>query len=277
MISLPPEALTVTPRDFGLAYEDVSFASSDGVPLKGWFVPTPSPSEVTLILCHGRTDTRSVILPQTAALALRGGYNLFYFDFRNHGASGRTMNSLGRLESWDVEAALAWVQVERPERARRVGLYGMSMGGAVALITAARRPEFEAVAAESPFTSVCGSIVRFAGLFHHVPAWMVPYTLWWVRLRLGFDPDAWSPERFVARIAPRSLFLLQGGADMRIPPAEGERLYALAGGAQVPLDGPRRPPREAVGDGRAGVRGQAPGFLRQDLPLNAPPFPGPLL
>jgi fermentation-respiration switch protein FrsA (DUF1100 family) len=57
----------------------------------------------------------------------------------------------------------------------------------------------------------------------------VPYTFWWVRRRLGFDFEESSPERFVAKISPRPLFLLQGGVDLRMPPSEGEALLNAAG------------------------------------------------
>jgi dipeptidyl aminopeptidase/acylaminoacyl peptidase len=229
VMSLPREPVEILPSAFGLVYEDVEFASFDGVVLKGWFVSSPRPSDVTLLMCHGRGASRSDILPETQSLASRGGYNLFYFDFRNHGLSGGNKNTLGRWESEDVLSALRWVKENRPTRARRMGLYGMSMGGAAAIVAAAGEPAFEAVAAESAFTSAKASIVRYAGLFHHVLAWMVPYTFLWVRLRLGFDVEEFSPERYVARISPRPLFLLQGSADVRMPPSEGERLFALAG------------------------------------------------
>jgi uncharacterized protein len=229
VLAMPRERISVLPGAFGLGFENVSFAAADGVALKGWFVSSPQGSDATLILCHGRGACRSDILPSTQHLASRGGYNLLYFDFRNHGESGGKATSLGRLESLDLEAALDWLKKERPAKARRVGLFGMSMGGAVAILTAARRTEFAAVAVESAFTSVNRSIVRFARLFYNVPAWAVPYTLWWKRLRLGFDAEKDSPEGFVARISPRPLLLLQGAQDLRMPPSEGERLFALAG------------------------------------------------
>jgi fermentation-respiration switch protein FrsA (DUF1100 family) len=228
VMSLPREPMKSRPSDLGLAYEDAVIPSFDGAALKAWFVPAPKGSPVTLILCHGRGARRSDILPSTAFLATRAGYNLLYFDFRNHGESGGDRTTLGRWEALDVAAALAWLKASHPAAARRVGLYGMSMGAAVAILAAAADPAFEAVAAESAFTSVNRSIVRYAGLFHHVPAWAVPYTLAWVRWRLGFDPEASSPERVVDRISPRPLFLLQGAADINIPPSEGERLFSLA-------------------------------------------------
>ena len=50
---IPFLAVPFTPRDFGLAYEEVSFLSYDGLKLTGWFLPAPEASPVTLIVLHG--------------------------------------------------------------------------------------------------------------------------------------------------------------------------------------------------------------------------------
>ncbi len=220
---------SVLPGAFGLRFEEVSFAARDGVALKGWFVPAPSPSDVTLVLCHGWGANRSDILPSTAFLNQKGGYNLFYFDFRNHGDSGGNTSSLAALETRDLEAALDWLKANRPEQARRLGAYGLSMGAAVSLTVTAQHPEILALAAESPFSSFNGVVARFAKLFYHVPRFpLVPITLFFVRARLGLDPEAFSPIHHVDKISPRPLFLIQGANDARMPPSEGQTLFARA-------------------------------------------------
>jgi fermentation-respiration switch protein FrsA (DUF1100 family) len=229
ILSLHRERITVLPGSFGLAFEEVTFKASDGTPLKGWFVPSPVGSDATIILCHGRGTCRSDILPATQHLVSRGHYNLLYFDFRNHGESGGRKTTLGRLETLDLEAALDWVKKAKPDRSRRVGVYGLSMGAAVVILAAARRPEIEAVAAESAYGSIGRSVAQFGKILYGLPAWAVPYTMWWTRARLGFNPETAAAERVVGRIAPRPIFLLQGGADDRVPPSEGERLFNRAG------------------------------------------------
>lgn len=234
------DPITVIPRTFGLEFEEESFTSPDGVPLKGWFVPAQGPraagrpgavvpTDVTLIVCHGWGANRSDILERTYFLNTEGGYNLFYFDFRNHGESGTGRSSLTKLEIGDLEAALAHLKATRPAAARRVALYGMSMGASVCLWVAAHRPEIAGVVAESPFGSYREVVVRFGKMFYNFPR--VPFaliTLWATRWRLGFDPQDHSPLGVVHRIAPRPVFLMQGDRDARMPVLEGERLFAAA-------------------------------------------------
>src|SRR5689334_3700369 len=59
-----------TPQDFGMSYQPVDFHSSDGVELKGWYLPATSESagprssaqsgaaEGTIVYCHGVNRTR---------------------------------------------------------------------------------------------------------------------------------------------------------------------------------------------------------------------------
>ena len=72
----PP--LRVYPKDLGFKAEDITFQNSDGITLKGWFIPCKD-SAKTLVLMHGFEMDKSQILPQTINLAKK--YNLFYFDF----------------------------------------------------------------------------------------------------------------------------------------------------------------------------------------------------
>jgi pimeloyl-ACP methyl ester carboxylesterase len=221
--------IQVLPGAFGRPFQDVEIPTEDGVALKGWFVPAPAPSDATIVLSHGWGANRSDILPHTVFLSTAGGYNLLYFDFRNHGESGGDRSSLTVLEQRDLRGALKWLWAEKPEQSRRTALYGLSMGGAASLSVAADDPRVAAVCAESPFSSFRDVVARFAKLFYGVPRHpFVDCTFLFIRWRLGFDPEPASPVYSIRRISPRPVFLIQGAADVRMPPSEGERLYAAA-------------------------------------------------
>ena len=215
------------PDLLGLPFENVSFPSTDGVPLKGWFIPAEG-SEKTIIVCHGWGAEMSNVLPSTAFLH-KGGYNLFYFDFRNHGESGGTVSSIGPLESRDFEAAIQFLQKNKAGSVRWMGVFGLSMGGAVSLTMTAHKPILKAVVAESSFSSFNESVARYAKLFYGVPRIpLVPITLFFVRWRLGMDPEEFSPLHHIHRISPRPVLLIQGDEDIRMPPSEGRILYEKA-------------------------------------------------
>jgi len=226
IIKAPRSNQETNPEFFGLSYEDISFISSDGVKLKGWFIPVQN-SQRTVVVCHGWSAERSNVLPSTAFLH-KAGYNLLYFDFRNHGESGGILSSIGPWEIQDLQAALDFLKGKKVA-AEWVGVWGLSMGAAVALTSAAQNSTIKAVVAESAFSSYNEAIVRFAKLFYHIPRYpLTPLTLLFVRWRLGLDPEEFSPRYFVDRISPRPILFIQGGQDLRMPASEGMILYRLA-------------------------------------------------
>ncbi len=53
----------ITPKNFGLAYEEVSLRTNDDVTLTGWWLPNKNPSAKTILLLHGYPADKSNILP----------------------------------------------------------------------------------------------------------------------------------------------------------------------------------------------------------------------
>src|SRR5690349_13950686 len=55
-----------TPKDLGMDYHGVAFTSSDGIPLKGWYIPVAPGSKPrgTIVYCHGLNRTRTEMLPE---------------------------------------------------------------------------------------------------------------------------------------------------------------------------------------------------------------------
>ena len=125
-ISLRP---VQTPAVYGLAHEDVTLRTADGLELAGWLVPHPEPRG-SVIFCHGHGGNRQHVfgvLRQLHAL----GLNVLCFDFRGHGASPGHTASFGLREVPDVLAAEALLVERYP--AQPVFLFGVSYGAAVGL------------------------------------------------------------------------------------------------------------------------------------------------
>src|SRR5437588_593816 len=62
-----PARARVTPADRGLAYQDATFTTSDGVRLSGWYIP--SRNGAAIVALHGASSTRTSVLDQAAVLA----------------------------------------------------------------------------------------------------------------------------------------------------------------------------------------------------------------
>ena len=57
----------------------------------------------------------------------------------------------------------------------------------------------------------------------------VPLITFFAEREAGFSVDEVDAKRWIPKIAPRPVFILQGGADVVISKSSGERLYQAAG------------------------------------------------
>ncbi|MBI5573912.1 MAG: alpha/beta hydrolase [Elusimicrobia bacterium] len=231
ILKVPKLSLEINPASFNLNSENIEFLTSDGIKISGWFVRSriAEKSNKTIIICHGWGANKSDIFPSTIYL-LKKGFNLLYFDFRNHGASGGSVSSIGKLEGLDLTAAVEYLKKEKPEFSQKIGVYGISMGASVAILTAAQDERISAIVVDSPFSSFNYIVLRYAKLFYKIPKYpLTPVTFLFAKMRLGFNPDDFSAVRYVKKISPRPIFFIHGADDERIPVEEGKKLHSMAG------------------------------------------------
>lgn len=225
----PPDP-PADPAALGLAFEEVAFRARDGLLLRGWFLPAPGvPAQgPAVIFCHGHSGSMDPDLRYVPALH-EAGCHVLMFDFRGHGRSEGQWVGMGYLERWDLLGAVDFLW----ERGiRRIGVLGFSMGGAVAVLTAAECPRILAVAADGAFArllTVLAAGMRQSGL---------PDPLAQAAGRLALALMEWllrapirqvSPLDCAPALAPRPLLLIHGGRDAFVPLEEALALYARAG------------------------------------------------
>jgi pimeloyl-ACP methyl ester carboxylesterase len=155
------------PQDFNLQSETVSFAATDGVPLKGWWLPAEGSPQATVILAHGIDHTRQVMLGR-AAFLVHGGYNALALDLRCHGESGGQFVSAGLVETRDLLGAIRYVR-SRGERGPII-LMGVSLGAVASLLTAAESKDVAAVISDGAFISGADTFRNIRDYFAHDPS-----------------------------------------------------------------------------------------------------------
>lgn len=183
-----------TPQEAGLEFEEVTFPSSDGVPLEGWFIPAATASDKLVIANHPMGFTRSGLPtdrePWRSEWAASGndfevnfipdyrilhdaGYHVLTYDLRNHGLSGAGnggVASSGIFESRDVLGSLAYARAREVTRHMRLGLFSRCLGANSTFHAASRHPEaFEDVrclVAAQPVTTkvIVGRRLELAGI-----------------------------------------------------------------------------------------------------------------
>jgi dipeptidyl aminopeptidase/acylaminoacyl peptidase len=226
----PRYPLHIPPSDFGAAYDPVSFITGDGITLKGWLIrPMEQQRRLpAIILCHGVGANRSDFTDLAVSLSRRG-YVTLAFDFRAHGASGGRRTSLGYHEQKDVAAALAYL-TSHPEVDRdRIGIYGFSMGGVAAILTASEVRAFSAVIADSAYTSLRDQFRHVIRGFYHLPS--LPFlniAVGAYEIYFGARVGDVAPERVIAGISPIPVLIIAGQGDELIPAENGQRLFRAA-------------------------------------------------
>lgn len=209
----PEKQLQRTPAALGLPYEDVSFPSTDGTMLHGWFLPARGKAKATIVFMHGNAENISTHFGAVYWLPAHG-FNVFVWDYRGFGHSEGQPDIEGVHR--DARAALQYV-IGRPDvDPGKIVLFGQSIGAAIALHTAATTSHpLLAVVAESAFS-------RYSAIMREkMAASLITWPFQWttVFLTRGYDPlDA------VRRIHI-PLLLIHGDHDRVVPLHHAQELY----------------------------------------------------
>ncbi|PIP73843.1 MAG: hypothetical protein COW88_00615 [Candidatus Lloydbacteria bacterium CG22_combo_CG10-13_8_21_14_all_47_15] len=218
-VIMPPQLTSPqTPEFFDLPRENVMFQTDDGILLTGWFVE-PSPSvERALILLHSYPFDKTDLLPLAAELY--PDFAFLLFDFRSFGDSSGRYTTFGVKEQHDVVAALNFLE---SRGYTRIGVFGSSLGGAVALIAAAEDPRINAVSSYAAYAdiTVLGNDT-FDGLRFLAEPFVNLLSVW-ARPLFGAWPSDISPEHAAQNIIVPTL-IVHARTDMFVPFAHAEKL-----------------------------------------------------
>jgi fermentation-respiration switch protein FrsA (DUF1100 family) len=208
------------------AAEKVRIPVGEDDHLDAWLLRGSRPGVIVVFHGYARDHHRAW---RYAQFLRRDGWTVLAPDFRSSRRTDRKPTTLGFWELKDARATLDWVRAQPEYRARRVGLFGESLGGGVALTLAAERPDVAAVAVDSPFSDGATSIADALRFEAHVPPWpAAPLARLLGRLVTGHDPGALDVVAAVRACRPRPLLLIQSTLQDRFGIGEVERLEAAA-------------------------------------------------
>ncbi len=139
----PRYASSVTPSEYLLLYEEVSFTTEDGLTLRGWLLQSPT-ANATIIVGHGYPFDKGNVLP--IAMFLYPTYHMLFYDHRYFGESEGSFTTVGIRETKDVEAAVRFVRERFGDQP--IGLYGFSLSAAAMLMSDV---DVQAIVADSSY------------------------------------------------------------------------------------------------------------------------------
>ena len=256
----------LTPASFELASEDVDFASPDGVPLKGWWVPTKD-ARGNAVLVHGLNRSRIEMVKKAPFLHAHG-WNVLLFDLRHHGESGGTTTTFGQREKDDLRSAVAFA---RGKADLPMVTWGVSLGGATVVLNAAEDTTIAGVVCDSSYRSLRDTVGHHVALVRHfrwwlaiVPSWPVAdEVLFWMGRRGGFDVDADDVKAAASRLQGRPALFVANSEDQRMPKEIAFELQAAAGERAQVLIVPGKSHGGAWRDGTAAYEAAVADLLEQ--------------
>ena len=125
----------------------------DGLRLGCWFVHQKKKARGTIIYLHGVGDCKIAGVPFARSL-FEQGFNIFLYDSREHGESEGYYCTYGFYEKQDVSAVISYLQSRSDVKIGKIGIFGTSMGGAVAILAAAHDHRIAAVISEGAYTAL---------------------------------------------------------------------------------------------------------------------------
>ncbi|MEZ0244412.1 MAG: alpha/beta hydrolase [Sphingomonas sp.] len=205
---------------------DLMIDTSDGLLVAATYWPGRTPKSPGILLLHGNGASRGQVAANAAWLAGQG-FAVLTIDFRGHGESSQRPRSFGWFESRDAAAAFAWLK--RTQQGAKIGVVGISLGGAASLLGEDGPLPADALVLQAVYPDIRHAVHnRIAAVAGSIPAYALePLLSFQSRLRFGIWPDWISPiDNLRAYRGP--VLVIGGGNDRYTPPDETRRMYGNA-------------------------------------------------
>ena len=207
----------------GFSAEPVEILSGGRTRIAGWFAVGENDKPGILLLHSVRSDRREMV--GRGKFLREAGYSVLLIDMQAHGETPGENITFGLRESSDAHAAVSFLRAR--VKGRKVGVIGVSLGGAASLL--GESPvEADAVILEAVYssiqTAVRNRISIHMGSFGEV---LAPLLTLQIELRLGVPLEALSPLNSIGRLnAP--VMIIAGTEDRHTVREESRRLFEQA-------------------------------------------------
>jgi len=137
------------PNDYNLESENVNLIANDGARLSAWFIPSDK-TDKALIILHGYGVSKADMISKINPL-FYPDFSVLLVDLRYFGQSEGLYTTFGISERNDIVKAVDFLEERGYEK---IGIFGFSLGGATAILTANEDSRVDAVASYASFSDM---------------------------------------------------------------------------------------------------------------------------
>lgn len=204
----------LTPKDFDLDnYKKIEFRSKDGTLLRGWLILAKEPRGL-VVLSHGYSFDKQSMLPGAKEL-FKNNYSCLLFDYRAHGESKGDKTTIGVLEQEDLLAACEFAG----RFSDKIGVVGVSMGAATAIMVASKIKGLKAIVADSSYQKLKDIIYRKSPV-------LIGMIINFMKI-MGADVERSEPINYVDGVGV-PIFFIHGDKDDLVPSDDSVKLFEKA-------------------------------------------------
>lgn len=217
---------TYTAKQFGIISNNLKLSASDGLKIAAYEVSTPSPKAVVIFLSGIQNPSVTAFFGHSALLE-KNGYASILCEMRAHGESDGKVICVGYKEYLDVKAVVDYIKSNDKYRNIPIVVYGLSMGGAVAINSIGEIPEIDGLISMSAFSSwedVFIDNMANMGMPKIICFIEKPFVKLYTGFKYGFNNTNISPKNEIAKLGDRPALIYHSKGDSQIPYSSFERI-----------------------------------------------------
>ena len=224
IVQPPKISEDLTPQKLNLTSEALEVQTDDNIILKGHWIKSETDTTLGLvILLHGIGGCKEHFLTLSKDLAYEGIESVL-FDSRAHGESGGEFCTYGFKEKNDISKIVDHIKSQNPTI--KIGIWGNSLGGAIAIQALEKDKRIEFGLIESTFRELDEIVYDYKNriLKGFGIRYMSDYALKRAGQVADFNPAEVKPIRSVKNIE-QPIFMTHGDADISISVNYGKDLF----------------------------------------------------
>jgi uncharacterized protein len=213
-----------TPDDLHLNHREFDYVAADGITIDAELIVASENKEQqgTIILLHGIGGCKESFY-SLASKYSEMGFNTVLIDLRGHGASGGKYCTFGYYEKNDVAGIARKLKQIFPDKP--VGIYGCSLGGAIALETMEEEESIDFGIIACTFDDVKNVVREYTARYVGFKCnWVADFALWRAESVAAFEADDIRPYESAKNIS-KPVLIIHGDSDINIPIALGKRNF----------------------------------------------------